>query len=151
LCYGNIYRSPFVAAYLRRVAARSGGLEVRSAGFYPKSGRASSTDYVNFVLRRTGIDLSGHRSRVVTESDLTWADLIIIMDRHNWYDLAKAGSTSLSRVVWLGAFRGSGPPEIEDPYGKSEARMRQVVDELSEASSNLCDALGLRRPNSYSG
>lgn len=144
LCYGNIYRSPFVAAYLRRVLDPSGEPEVRSAGFHPKAGRASPPDFVAFVRKQTGLDLSSHRSRVVSESDLRWADLIVIMDRHNWHALARTGWRHRSKALWLGALGGNGRTEIEDPYGKPDFKIHEIVNQLSQASGNLCNSIGLR-------
>jgi protein-tyrosine phosphatase len=118
LCYGNIYRSPFVAEYLRRALEASGESEIRSAGFHPEAGRASPAAFVAFVRDQAGLDLSGHRSRVVSEDDLGWADVIVIMDRHNWHALARTGWRHRSKALWLGTLGGNGRPEIEDPYGK---------------------------------
>jgi protein-tyrosine phosphatase len=139
LCYGNIYRSPLAAAYLARTLCDSAGCQIRSAGFHPRAGRESSEDFVRHVLHRTGLDLSAHRSSLVSVQDLEWAQMVVIMDRHNWHALAKAsgGSDTMSRVLWLGALRATGPVEIGDPYGRSEDVMAQIVEDVVESAERL--------------
>ena len=76
VCKGNICRSPFAEAYLKR---RGPGLEVESAGHYPAEGRESPPAACEAALR-FGVDLSRHRSRVLTRGQVEWADLILIFE-----------------------------------------------------------------------
>lgn len=147
LCYGNIYRSPLVAAYLHRAFAGRKEIEIRSAGFHPKPDRSSSEDFVRHVRERTGLDLSGHRSRVLTCEDLQWADSILIMDRHNWHALARGGLVHMEKVVWLGAFLPQGSLEIVDPYGRSDKDMHRIVDSVTAASKALGEHLKITHSN----
>ena len=80
MCHGNIWRSPYAAAVLRRELARSGreAVQVSSAGLIGP-GRPSPEGAVTAAARR-GIDLSGHRSRVVAPGDVAAADLVVVMD-----------------------------------------------------------------------
>jgi len=80
MCHGNIWRSPYAAAVLRRELARIGreSVQVSSAGLIGP-GRLSPEGAVAEAARR-GIDLSGHRSRVVTPGDVAAADLVVVMD-----------------------------------------------------------------------
>lgn len=126
LCHGNICRSPYVAARLAERAIP--GREIRSAGFYPEPNR-STPDDVQDVARRRGVDLSAHRSSVVTESDLTWADAVILMDHRNYASLAEVGPHHLDKVLWLGALDGAGI-ELDDPYGTSDAEIDAVLGRL---------------------
>jgi protein-tyrosine phosphatase len=98
LCHGNIYRSPFVAGMLE---ASCPELEVRSAGFHHRPGRASPDSHIK-MSAALGVSLGSHRSALVTAEDAAWADLIVLMDRHNWARLRRLG-VSGEKVVWLGA------------------------------------------------
>src|SRR5688572_31385329 len=84
VCYGNIYRSAFIAEYLRKHLGER--VEVRGGGFHQKVGRPSPPDHVRMCAER-GVDLAGHRSRCIDAADLEWADTIVLMDRHNWLAL----------------------------------------------------------------
>lgn len=146
LCYGNIYRSPFVAAYIARGLGAPGCPVVRSAGFHPKVGRRTPDDFVALARDRTGIDLSGHRSTRVSREDFEWADMVLIMDRHNWHATASAaaGADALNRVVWMGALAGTDPVEIEDPYGGSAAVQIAIIDKLIESADQFCRIIRAR-------
>jgi protein-tyrosine phosphatase len=131
ICYGNIYRSPFAAEFLKRHAPDA---EIRSAGFHNKVGRPSPPAHVAAAAER-GIDLAGHRSRLVTPSDLDWADTIVLMDRRNFTHLDEACADH-GKLVWLGALT-DGPVEIDDPYGRSESEASRLLDRLERGSAAL--------------
>jgi protein-tyrosine phosphatase len=135
LCYGNIYRSPFAAEALRAAVP---SLEVRSAGFHRREGRPSPDAHVH-MSGELGVDLSAHRSRVVTRDDLDWADLIVFMDRHNWAKLLELRAAP-GKLVWLGAL-APGDVEIPDPYGHGESEARAVIERLKACTAALADAL----------
>src|SRR5207302_1681077 len=72
----NIFRSPFAAAALRRVAGPR--VQVESAGFLGP-GRPAARDALAAAAGR-GVDLSAHRSQLITAPLVQWADLIVVMD-----------------------------------------------------------------------
>lgn len=141
ICYGNIYRSPFVAAQLRAAAGAS--LEVRSAGFHAREGRASEPGFIE-IARGFGIDLSAHRSRLVRSDDLHWADIVLIMDGHNYRLMHHHFPEFLAKTFWLGAVSDSTPVLIEDPYKSSADRQRHIAAQLDTAGKALLDRLNRR-------
>jgi len=132
VCYGNIYRSAFVGEYLNTHLA--GRCEVRSAGFHATENRPSPPGHVT-MSRDFGVDLSGHRSRLIRVADAEWADTIVLMDRHNRAALDALGIDP-AKCVWLGAL-APGPVEIVDPYRLDEATARAVVSRLEQGSREL--------------
>jgi len=132
VCYGNIYRSPFAGTSLRQLLPAE--IDVRSSGFHRVAGRQSPERHV-IMSRARSIDLSTHRSSKVTAEDLQWADIVVLMDRHNWGLLDDLG-TDHSKLVWLGAF-GPGGVEIADPYELDDAHAQRVLDQLEHASREL--------------
>ena len=136
VCHGNIYRSAFVGEHLRgRIGSR---VEVRSAGFYPKTGRPAPERHVA-MSRRHGVSLDRHASAVVTADDLDWADIIVLMDRRNWLDLRKARADP-RKFVWLGAFT-PGPVEIADPYAMDDVRAEALLSRLAASSEALAKTI----------
>ena len=77
VCNGNIFRSPFAAAVLRR-RLDPWGVQVESAGFLGAN-RPAPPDARAAAAKR-GVDLSPHRSRMVTAELAHGADLIVVMD-----------------------------------------------------------------------
>ena len=140
MCYGNIYRSPFVAAWLGMRLPASLGFEIRSAGFHAVLARPSPPDYIRRVAD-LGIDLGSHRSRLVAPADLEWADVIVIMDRYNWERLQSFGATVEDKIVWLGAFASAGPVEIEDPYALPAPQVQAIVEQMRNAAEGLAQRL----------
>jgi protein-tyrosine phosphatase len=132
VCYGNIYRSPFVSVLLQqRLAA---GISVRSAGFHAVPNRPSPARHVR-SCDRYGVSLAQHRSCVITQADVEWADLIILMDRLHWAALTTMGARK-EKLVWLGVL-SSGAVEIPDPFNKSDAEADDIVDMLRAATESL--------------
>ena len=140
MCYGNIYRSPFVATWLGAHLADKNVFEIRSAGFHLVSARPSPREYVG-LAKKYNVDLELHRSRVVTPADLEWADAIVIMDRYNWERLQPFGVKVQDKIVWLGAFAEGGPIEIEDPYALPAARVQAIVEQMRNAAEGLTQQL----------
>ena len=77
ICHGNICRSPYLEAVLKSSLP---GVEVSSAGFVG-AGRGVPPNSTEVAGRR-GLDLSAHRSRLITGDILEQADLLIVMDEN---------------------------------------------------------------------
>jgi len=136
VCYGNIYRSAFVGAYFAQHPIP--GIEFRSAGFYPVAGRPAPARHVE-LSRHVGVELADHRSAVVTARDIRWADVIVLMDRHNWLSLIELGAAE-EQLVWLGSLDG-GAIEINDPYGLSDLEAARIVERLRACTTGLAARL----------
>lgn len=135
LCYGNIYRSPFVADYLTKNITNK-EISIRSAGTYQKSGRSSPDSHI-IMSRKFGVELSHHRSTIADRALLDWADWIVIMDIRNWDELEIYGDLIRKKIVWLGTFYGKKHIEIQDPYGKSESEIECILKQLKICSDKL--------------
>lgn len=138
VCYGNIYRSPFVAARLQ--AGGGTRLEVRSAGFHAREGRASEPGFIE-LARGLGVDLSTHRSRLIRADDLHWADLVLIMDGHNYRLMHHHYPDALAKTLWLGAVSRNTPILIEDPYRCAPDKQRHIASQLDAACTALLEQL----------
>ena len=99
VCYGNICRSPMAAALFRRALAGT-GIEIGSAGFIGP-GRGSPPEAVA-VAAGAGVDLSGHRSRLLTPDLVRWADLIVVMDAAQQRRVVERFGRSWRDVIVLG-------------------------------------------------
>ncbi len=79
VCHGNICRSPFaMAAFARALPTDvAANIMVDSVGFIGPGRKPPSTGLA--VAMKRGIDLSRHRSKVVTAELLRGADLVVVM------------------------------------------------------------------------
>ncbi len=141
LCYGNIYRSPFVEYYLNHIKPDILNLHIKSAGFHNKTGRKSAVDYIEYC-KEWGVDLTPHRSGRVSNDLLDWAELIVIMDGHNYKMLTMQGTDVARKVIWLGSLSGKTPVEIVDPYGQTLEKQHHIVKQLATASEALIARVG---------
>ena len=140
MCYGNIYRSPFVASRLATRLTSQSGFEIRSAGFHHVTDRPSPQEYVRLVSGYQ-VDLEPHRSRLVAPADLEWAEAIVIMDRYNWERVRASGTQIHGKIIWLGAFGAAGSVEIEDPYALATSRVQTIVEQMQVATDGLVQRL----------
>ena len=128
LCQGNAYRSPYAAAVFNGALAAMESealINVASAGF-TAPGR-SSPERALVVAREHGIDLSTHRSTLVTPQAVSNADLVVVMSE----DQERRVLSSYGRKVWLLNLGDLDPLPIQsrsitDPWG-CEA---DVVDDV---------------------
>lgn len=135
LCYGNIYRSPFVARKLAD-ALPPERWKVVSAGFHDRIARPCAPEYVA-LAQKHGVSLASHLSHRVTERDLREADLVIIMDRKNWDQLHSLAADAENKVVWIGCALPHGALEVQDPYGRSAAETNRIVGQMSQATDAI--------------
>lgn len=146
VCTGNTCRSPLAAALLRQALAGRGidDVEVSSAGTGAWEGSPASEAAYLVGLER-GLDLSGHRARLVTSDVASEADLILTMARHHRARLLELGADS--RVHLLGEYAGrtGADAEVADPYGADLEAYRQARDELAALVAIAADRLAEER------
>ena len=139
ICKGNICRSPFAKEYADRVFAGTGRVFL-SAGYYPQSGRGAPAVALE-AAAAAGIDLSAHRSVLLTDELLRKADMVIVMDAENRMELSRR-SAAAGKVYFLGALAALGTLFIADPYGKDRncfdrqyARIAQTLEAAAASFS----------------
>jgi protein-tyrosine phosphatase len=143
VCDGNICRSPLAAGYLRQ---RAGGsalhhLVIDSAGLLGIEGSPAAEHSIE-VAREAGLDLTGHRSRGITPSDLTTADLVLAMTHRHIETLERRFPQGCRDRLLLRAFEAGplprgGAEDLADPvsgpiegYRRAFAIIRLCVDHL---------------------
>ncbi|MBA3343907.1 MAG: low molecular weight protein arginine phosphatase [Gemmatimonadales bacterium] len=133
VCTGNTCRSPMAEAQLREALAGRGveQVTVSSAGTGAWEGSPASEGAYLVGLER-GLDLSGHRARLLTRDMVREADLILTMSGHHLARVAELGGES--KVHLLGSFTGREPgrAEVSDPFGADLASYRTTYSELQE-------------------
>lgn len=113
VCHGNINRSPLVAAAIRSGAThRNLPWEVRSVGMKARGGPATPKmrAYASSVL----LDLSKHRSRLITADDCAWADIVLYMDSGNERRLRREWTEHIDKCFNLAGWIGE--KRIPDPH-----------------------------------
>jgi len=129
VCTGNICRSPLAEALLKRTLAQRGleGVAVESAGTGAWDGAPASEGAYLVGLER-GLDLSGHRARLLTREIVEQAGLILTMARHHRARVDELGGEG--RVFVLGEYAGreGEDAEVSDPFG-GDLEVERLVKE----------------------
>jgi len=139
LCQGNICRSPFAAELLRPWLSGR-GVGVDSAGFLGP-GRRSPPEAIA-AAARYGVDLSAHRSQLLTMPGARAADLIVVMAPEQRREVCDRFGLSERNVLVLGDL-DPGPVEnrtIHDPmnqplavFEETYARIERCLRQLERA------------------
>ncbi|GAP05770.1 MAG TPA: low molecular weight protein arginine phosphatase [Anaerolinea thermolimosa] len=132
VCTANVCRSPMAAGLFQALLSSrlpgGGDWLVDSAGTWASEGQRASENAVR-VMQKRGIDLSQHRSKVVSRALLNLFDLILVMEPGH-KEALRVEFPEVAGRVWL-LSELSGPPlPIEDPYGLSLEHYEKTASEI---------------------
>lgn len=121
VCMGNICRSPMAEGAFRALIEGKGEISaftIDSAGTIGYHAGSSPDERAQATAKKMGIDISGQRSRKVTDSDFVQFDHILVMDRENESDLlARCPAEHAHKINLFLSFAADVPlDEMPDPY-----------------------------------
>ncbi|HYD52784.1 MAG TPA: hypothetical protein VEA99_09165 [Gemmatimonadaceae bacterium] len=144
VCYGNVCRSPYLEAALRRALPED--VRVRSAGFVGPD--RPVPDVSAEVAMRRGLDLSPHRSQLLTPDLVRGADLVLVMDAQQADAVQLQFGARDESVVIVGDLDPE-PAEtrgIRDPWGREVEVFESSYTRLDRAASVLARLLTAQHP-----
>jgi protein-tyrosine-phosphatase len=139
VCTGNTCRSPMAEGLLR--ASLPPGwrdeVNVSSAGTHAWNGQPAASLSVT-VMREKGIDISGHKARIVTPDIINLASLVVALTpqhmAHMKADVPGAGGW----MIVLGELdRDRTRVDVEDPIGGSIEDYRATRDDIAHLNGLL--------------
>lgn len=134
VCTGNQYRSPIAAAYLQRLLQERGltAWLVESAGTWAIPGQSSYPD-ARQDAEGVGLELEGHRTRLVDKVMLDKYDLILVMEKGH-KEALKAEFPPVAERTYLLAEMVEGIPfDIPDPLARP--------DQHDEILQDMCNVI----------
>lgn len=139
LCHGNLYRSPYAAAAFKRALAAidlSASITVASAGFI-SPGRPAPEGALS-AARRRGVDLSAHRSTLVTAHAVRSADLVAVMSEDQARGIRSRHGHKVT-VLILGDLDPSPilSRTIADPWGRDVRVLDEVYSRIDRCVVQL--------------
>jgi protein-tyrosine phosphatase len=142
LCYGNICRSPYAEARLRRLLDERGWRDtiVESAGFIGPGRPANDT--ARRLARARGLDLGGHRSRIVGRALAREPSLLLVMTAEQAMAAEREAGALPATLEVLGDLDPDGiaQRDIPDPYGQRTDVFERVFDRIDRCLASLVGA-----------
>lgn len=146
VCTGNTCRSPMAEAIARKIAIERGlqDVEAISAGTSAHPGSPAS-DGALLVGMERNMDLSLHRSQVLTRDLVREADLILAMGDHHLDRIEALGGSGRAFLLADFASRGKSVRAISDPVGMDLDVYRATADELEDEIRRVLDRITAER------
>lgn len=140
VCTGNICRSPMGVALLKNRFNNNSqrNIKVISAGLNALVGE-SADPLAKTVMARNGIDISSHRARQLKPNQVSWADLILVMDRFQKQSIELEYPSARGKVFRLGEWSDI---DIADPYGQSERAFESTYENIYKCIDDWISKIG---------
>jgi len=138
VCTGNSCRSPMAEGFMRSLTQDNPRLRIESAGIAAMDGLPPS-EYAVQAMARFAIDISGHRSRLLTDEMIRQASLILVMeDSHRQRILSRVPEAhDRVHVLTQYARKGAAPDAVMDPIGRepdvyvqTAALLKQLIERV---------------------
>jgi len=141
ICTGNIHRSPMAeAVFIAKASATKKTWQVESAGTWAPKGKPASHE-VHTVMKKVGLDVSTHRSRLVNRRILHGFNLILTMEANHKEALRVEFPEIAERIYMLSEMVGE-ERDVDDPIGGPlvdfEDTAREIDSYLSEGFDKIC-------------
>lgn len=143
VCTGNTCRSSMGEYLLRQLLRGRPGLQdlaVKSAGVWAVPGLEASPQAVK-ALRGWGVDLSPHRTTVLTPDLVEGALLVLTMSEAHRRAVLNMVPTAHHKVFTLKEFATGKSGEVEDPMGGDEEAYRRCAAELHDLLERSLDKI----------
>jgi protein-tyrosine-phosphatase len=121
---------------------RRADVEVFSAGIMIGGG-FGATDETRELLKREGIDVSGHHSQGINKDVIHKSDIILVMERFHEERVLQMVPEAKNRVFLLKEFAKikDNNLDIEDPIGRDEVFYHQTFSIIKEAIERVSEII----------
>lgn len=148
VCTGNSCRSIMAEGLMKEALKSLGkkGIMVSSAGVSAIDGFHPTKETID-VMKREGVDVSGLRSRSLTDEMIKDSDLVLVMSAHHMDDVIRRVPSAASKTHVLKEYgisddlRGSEPLDIADPIGKPIEVYEYTLSEIKREVNRIARIL----------
>ncbi len=141
VCSGNTCRSPLAEAITRRMFSVAGrpDVEASSAGTQAWDGSSASDGAILVGIER-GLDLSEHRSRMITPEIVSENHLILAMSPQHVTRINELNPDANVHLL-AGYATGDQGRTIQDPFGGDLDSYRETADDLERELAGLLERI----------
>jgi protein-tyrosine-phosphatase len=144
VCTGNSCRSVMAEYFLREALKGRKDVEVSSAGTSAFLNGAPTLETIA-ILKKEGIDASGHRARCLTRMMVKKADLILAMTSMHRYQIDHFEPSVTKRTYLLREFAkaslGAYDLGVPDPMGHSAQTYEECAAVIKESIQRIVELL----------
>lgn len=147
VCTGNTCRSSMAEALFKDILEDLGNdtmdFKVHSAGIFALENQEASPQAL-IAMKNRGINLSDHKSRLLTEKMVEEADLILTMTSRHKKVILDIKSDAKQKVYTLKEYAYSKEEpllDITDPFGKSVSEYEKTANEIKEALKRVLEKM----------
>ena len=118
------------------------GIYVSSAGLFAYTGVPPDPEMVNY-LSDMGIPVTDHESRQMTDDDVAWADLILVMERGHKEIILESWPQAGDKVELLGSLLSPTgyADDVIDPFRRTTYHYRLAQSQIRLATKALVERL----------
>jgi protein-tyrosine-phosphatase len=146
ICTGNSCRSVMAEGFLKKYLRELGkdDIDVVSAGIHAIDGLHPTKETIE-VMSREGVDVSGFRSKAVTEELIKNADHILVMAGHHMDDIIRRVPQAASKVHIVKQFGVQKDDcacedlDIPDPIGADAAFYKEVMSVIKREMERIAE------------
>lgn len=115
-------------------------VNVKSAGVFAMEGNSASREAIE-ILKKEGIDISNHRSKMIDRKLLEESDLILTMTSGHKNILLRTYPLEKEKIYTLKEYAFGVEEDIIDPYGKGLRAYNEAKDEIKEALEKIVEKI----------
>jgi protein-tyrosine-phosphatase len=137
VCTGNTCRSAMAAAMMNDIAVKNDlNVLIDSAGVFAGIGEKASDEAI-LAMEKRGIDLSGHRTKPLTDELINMADLILTMTEAHKQLIINYAPDKIKTLLEYAGDEG----DISDPYGGDLEEYEETANEIYDALVDIAEKL----------
>jgi len=146
VCTGNTCRSPMAEALFKKLLKERNlhkNFEVGSAGVYAFEHDPASYEAISVMQEEYGTDISSHRARVLTDTDIKENWLILTMTEHHREMILDIYPEGADKVFTIKEYAGADDenPDISDPFGMDYDTYKYCAEEIEGLLLKIIDKL----------
>lgn len=140
VCTGNTCRSPMAEVLFKKML-KGNETVISSAGTAAFNG-SPATDEARGVMKKRGLDLSGHKARRVNEEIVKESSIVFVMTQRHYDELVNKFPEHKDKIFILKQYAGfSEDTDIFDPIGESREVYENCARIIEECLRKIINKL----------